>query len=357
MARIARIAALLLAPTLIGAAPASAAVVTCGQVITTSTTVENDLSCPELEPGEAALRIGAPGITLDLNGHRIFGSGRGIVNAGYNRVTIRNGTVVSNRLAMSVTGVKRNTITNLTFSGITDGLYLGNGDYNQVTSNVFQGVTAALGSSHTTVAGNEMQGTEGLLGVRGSHNQIVDNTSNTSGMGFSGGDNYIARNDIRVDVLTASVTDLDDSRLIDNVIVSTNISHTPALVVRNSSRNVFRGNALFRGTFHLGSGSDNLLRKNVVWGAGPTNSDGQALSGDGFLIEATMTGTTLVNNLAVANADDGIDVRAPGTVITRNRANDNGGLGIRAVSGVVDGGGNTATGNGNPFQCLNVVCR
>jgi hypothetical protein len=32
-------------------------------------------------------------------------------------------------------------------------------------------------------------------------------------------------------------------------------------------------------------------------------------------------------------------------------------LGIEAVAGVLDGGGNRALGNGNPLQCLKVVCR
>ena len=31
-------------------------------------------------------------------------------------------------------------------------------------------------------------------------------------------------------------------------------------------------------------------------------------------------------------------------------------FGIFAVAGNIDGGGNTATGNGQPAQCLGVVC-
>jgi hypothetical protein len=37
-------------------------------------------------------------------------------------------------------------------------------------------------------------------------------------------------------------------------------------------------------------------------------------------------------------------------------ANDNGDLGIEAVAGVNDGGGNRASGNGNPAQCTGVAC-
>ena len=45
------------------------------------------------------------------------------------------------------------------------------------------------------------------------------------------------------------------------------------------------------------------------------------------------------------------------TTITKNRAVRNGGLGIQAVEGVIDGGGNRASGNGDPRQCVNVACR
>jgi hypothetical protein len=33
-----------------------------------------------------------------------------------------------------------------------------------------------------------------------------------------------------------------------------------------------------------------------------------------------------------------------------------GDLGIEAVAGVTDGGGNKVSGNGNPLQCTNVFC-
>ncbi len=47
----------------------------------------------------------------------------------------------------------------------------------------------------------------------------------------------------------------------------------------------------------------------------------------------------------------------PGTTIARNKANNNADLGIEAVPGVTDGGGNKASGNGNPAQCVNVQCK
>ena len=43
--------------------------------------------------------------------------------------------------------------------------------------------------------------------------------------------------------------------------------------------------------------------------------------------------------------------------IARNKAIHNGDLGIEAVPGVTDGGGNKASANGNPAQCINVSCK
>ena len=65
--------------------------VKCGQLVTESTLVTNDLvNCP----GDG-LVIGADRIILDLNGHTIDGValGTGVRNAGFASVTIRNGTI------------------------------------------------------------------------------------------------------------------------------------------------------------------------------------------------------------------------------------------------------------------------
>ena len=78
---------------------------------------------------------------------------------------------------------------------------------------------------------------------------------------------------------------------------------------------------------------------------------------DGILVDNGATGTLLVRNRAIRNGDDGIDVDAPATTVTRNIANHNHDLGIEAVPGVIDGGGNHAAGNGNPAQCINIDCK
>ena len=69
-----------------------------------------------------------------------------------------------------------------------------------------------------------------------------------------------------------------------------------------------------------------------------------------------MRGNTANSNGQEFLSGDGIRVLSPSTVIGGNTTNSNYGHGINAVAGVRDHGGNTAIGNGNPVQCVNVFC-
>jgi parallel beta-helix repeat protein len=177
------------------------------------------------------------------------------------------------------------------------------------------------------------------MGVRGHYNEVVHNTL-VAARGTllhlgSGGDHLIA----------------------DNHLVQYESSYGDRGVrLAGSSHNLFRGNRIAGAPLGIWieSGTDNAFRRNVVDGdVDPTFTSAEP---DGFRVEAAATGTLLQNNEVFGFADDGIDVEAPGTVIRRNNAHDNGDLGIEAVAGVVDGGGNTASGNGNPLECANVFC-
>jgi hypothetical protein len=87
---------------------AQAVGVFCGQTLTASTTVANDLTnCP----GDG-LVIGAAGITLDLNGHTIDGqlAGFGIRSDRFVNVTIEHGTITaSSGASCSATRRRRTT--------------------------------------------------------------------------------------------------------------------------------------------------------------------------------------------------------------------------------------------------------
>ncbi len=91
--------------------------------------------------------------------------------------------------------------------------------------------------------------------------------------------------------------------------------------------------------------------RNVVRAA---RLDGIAINPDNV---GPVTNTRLDRNVVLRAGDDGVDVDSTSTTLTRNVAVHNGDLGIEAVSGVTDGGGNRASGHGNPLQCTNISCQ
>jgi len=141
-----------------------------------------------------------------------------------------------------------------------------------------------------------------------------------------------------------------------NVIAGNRVSHPGAsgIQVDGGDRNV-----IVRNSVHDTEGPGinvnfveepvvgNVVRRNHVRGAGA----------DGVHVNHKAKDTLLDGNHALRSEDDGIDVESPATTLTRNHAVQNGDFGIEAVPGVTDGGGNKASGNGNPAQCLNVVCK
>jgi parallel beta-helix repeat protein len=97
-----------------------------------------------------------------------------------------------------------------------------------------------------------------------------------------------------------------------------------------------------------------VVRDNLVRHAGV---DGISVATDVNGDPALVSDTLILRNTAIGAGDDGIDVDSAATTLTRNGAFRNHHLGIEAVHGVTDGGGNRAAGNGNPLQCTNVLCR
>jgi hypothetical protein len=94
-------------------------------------------------------------------------------------------------------------------------------------------------------------------------------------------------------------------------------------------------------------GRDNLIRRNFVRASGE----------DAFLVRSEDRHSRLKRNVAIGAGDDGFHIQSRSTKLTRNEARRNGDLGIEAVRGVIDGGGNRASGNGDPRQCTNVICK
>jgi nitrous oxidase accessory protein NosD len=167
--RLLTVPGLALAATLAVQLPSAAAepsALTCGVVISTDVQLHADLlDCPG--PG---LVIGAPGVTIDLAGHTIdgTGSGAGIDNsAGHDNVTVANGTVQQFLFGVELFEARGARIDRLTALANADGIKIARSErltLSRVTAsaNRVNGVEITFGEQvtvrHSTAAGNGLYG-------------------------------------------------------------------------------------------------------------------------------------------------------------------------------------------------------
>jgi parallel beta-helix repeat protein len=355
----------LLAGLALGAAPA-AAQPACGDVLTQDTTLTADLYCGAAE-NDAPLTIGADGITLDLGGHTLSGvENYRIVNEGHDNVTIRNGTILSDGGTIHLSGVSGNVVRDVYNGGLILGIQVDDSHNNRFVHNRIHSVYFTMDrSDHNVIAHNLVtQFESGVFLDDSDYNRIVDNIvwggREGTSLGLSGDHNEVRRNTfLNQGLAVVSLYGANDTDFVDNTIgPSGSFIKTIGAQIENSSRNRFVGNTVFGivDGFDLRSGAGNVFRTNDVSGVPVDRPPYIPYVRDGFAIAAGVTGTILRDNDVHGFDDDGIDVDAPGTRLRDNSATDNGDLGIEAVPGVIDQGGNTASGNANPLQCTNVFC-
>lgn len=238
---------------------AGAVQLSCGATITQSTTLTGDvLNCP----GPAVV-IGAPGITLDMNGRTASGArgnrAHGILNVGHADVTIRNGTVRGFGLyGVRLAGADRNLVEdmrldrNLTGIGLVDST---DGTFRDslVTRSGFVGVNLT-GGDRNTVTRNR---------IRASRGQAVFVQHSVS---ETGGAHVVSSNAIRGNGIWVSLGPIG-SRIAGNTI-------------RGSQRD---GISVFDRSTVL---SGNVARKNRAFGIyapnGAVNGGGNRASGNGL---------------------------------------------------------------------------
>jgi parallel beta-helix repeat protein len=367
----------------LGGGQAQASHVGCGDTITTDTTLDSDLvNCPN-----NGIVIGADGITLDLNGHTIDGDGTeaggcdpnaetcdvGVVNDGHNGVIVRQGRmrefaigvlfgtstagrVRDNRVlgvssarnqfvGLAIFSSARSLIRNSTGRGSTApgdgvGLFLGDSHHVRVRDSSFRnnadsGIIVG-GSTHNLIKGNVVKRNKlGIVLEESDRNQVRRNRSVHDGaIGI-----YIAPGNRNV-VAHNRVSRTVGGRREGSGIEVDGGDHN--VFARNSIR-ATKGDAIRVG---FGAAVGTVVRRNHIRGAGR----------DGVRVVAKGRHTLLRRNRVRGSSDDGFDVVGRRSKLTRNRAIRNVDLGIEAVPGVIDGGGNIARNNGDPRQCTNIVC-
>jgi parallel beta-helix repeat protein len=340
-----------------GADATTAPAVTCGTTLTESTTLSTDLvRCPG-----TALVIGADGITVDFGGHTISGTnadgGEGIASDGHSRVRILGGRITDFRInAIGIRGGSGNLVRGVTVRRIGDGgvegqpvsagiaisrsprsRVIGNDVSNDVKAFQADGVDV-LDSPGSVVTGNRLvrNSWNGLALInsansRIAHNALDDNGNNGTEVNGTSNSVTVAANRARRNAHTGIVVG----------------SAHRVRVVRNRATKNETGFLFF--DLH-----DSLISANRA-GA---NHDGMVLSGGQFGSD----GNRLVGNVANKNRGVGIALvednkgHATGNSLKRNTANRNGDHGMDVVAATIDKGGNRASGNARPPQCVNVVC-
>jgi large repetitive protein len=388
--------------------PPAPASVSCGEVITRSTLVTNDLAeCPG-----NGLVVGAPRIVLDLGGHTIDGTGlgSGVLNDGFAEVTVRNGIVQDFDHGVELLSeTERNVVEGLTLreNELTAIELFDARAGNVILENTVEdnggGIALVSGTTGVLVEDNLLSRNSGAallvrdatanhlednevvgggdLGVgleRASGNTLLDNeVEGTSDGGIEIRDashaNRIEGNDVSAAGDTGIMVDLSDrNELIENTthfmsdsgiaLVSANGGvvrgndlrfSTGGLQLDGSSRNRVEGNNASDSTgigIELGGDSyENLVAENVALDNGATG----IYLGDEALIDP---GNVVERNIAGRNGGDGIVLAKGGHVVRLNVARGNRGWGVHAAPGTVDGGGNLASANGHPGQCFGIVC-
>jgi parallel beta-helix repeat protein len=404
----------------------------CGRVITSDTKLRADIvNC--VGP---AIVIGADHITLDLNGHKLDGTGlgAGVDNYdGHEGVVIRRGTIQQFDAGVGVAGGRNNHLHNLTLSDNDEGIVVlessGNRiERNTASGNKFTGVIVDASNNQVernTAKANGPPFGEGIV-LGGSNNLVEKNAVSANGTGIwlggflvgSATNNLVQRNTLSGDRILVDGADSNDvvrntvsgagihlessneNRIANNVVFDS--ANDGIGVSGVSQQNHIEGNSTFRNAgagiligFSGFSDGNNLVEHNSTYQNGKgiaiveananqvlgnrtfSNGVGIDVGGgfderdnriednlalanteDGIRISDRSFGTLLARNRTIGNRGDGIDVDNPDplTTLTQNTAIGNSELGIEAEPGVTDGGGNRAVGNGDPAQCVGVVC-
>jgi|GEM_PF-3162244 len=390
-----------------------AAVVGCGEIIVQSTRLLNDL----IDCGGFGLIIGASSITIDLDGHVIDGVGldAGILNNGYDSVTIINGTITQFDHGILLNpGTSQNVIASMRLEANQEaGLLLSDADQagqgNTIRDNVFAangyGIWLASNTSQAVIRNNALGGNasggiylefasnnriefnevtrssgHGIAIVGGGNNTVTDNSlSGNSGYGIAAGEALLPSNNNRIERNTISegqggilVVESTGSQVLFNIVSG---STGPGVSLELANNVLVRGNDVRSNAsgISLDSSSNNRIEANNASGTLGAGIEIGALSYNNVVIQnsanqnggegITVTdfalagqGNVIENNIANGNGGDGVGIHGGGHTVTSNSAQMNGGWGIYVAVSATDGGGNFAAGNAEPAQCLNILC-
>ncbi|MCA1692962.1 MAG: right-handed parallel beta-helix repeat-containing protein [Actinobacteria bacterium] len=288
---------------------ASAAILSCGDIVTRNTVLDQDVG-----PCGVGLTIGADNITLDLNGYEVFGTpaigdGAGITFLGRTGATVKNGTVREFDVGVVIEGGSANTVqginavNNISFQTIQarggDGIAILSSQNNRILRNntVNNGPFSGIGiysdidSAHPRTTGGASTGNvvDGNIVANNIQGRQPNNVVNNDNIGIrlepGNARNFILNNDVYGNGLDGITL---FTRSVFNVIRGNNVTRNGFYRVaarRGNGIGLQIGNA-------AGGANDNIIENN--------NSTNNA--DNGISIRAGSLRNTVRNNTAVHNA-------------------------------------------------------
>lgn len=284
--RVAVMTTAFLAAGMVSLPVAEAATVSCGQVITQSTTLDADLGpCTNF-----GIIIAADNITLDLNGHQVFGTpergdGAGILLRQVRGVTVKDGTVARFDGGVAIEGGGGNTVTGI-----------------RAQNNIGRSGTPSRGGADTRYG-------EGIAVEASVNNRILNNTTVENGP-FAGIGLYEVPDSDHPFPPGPTSGNLVQGNLVENNVAcrlgpfcdNDGIRIEPQAGPDNVvTGNTVRGNGL-DGISVFGFASRNRVTNNVV----EANGFNGAVPGDGIRVFGFEN--LIRENRSFANANDGVSV-------------------------------------------------
>ena len=288
----------------------------CGSTITESITLTSDLSC-----SGTALILAGTNVTLDLAGHTVSSEFLGncptipcaTIEIPQGGATVRSGRIVRTGTGTTAGAIFcncRGTFQDLAVEGGALGVY----DPSSITNSTFTGgayvrcLDTGLGIENSAFVGpGAVAISARICALRVAHNT------------FSG--------------VAAAISSTD--------------AYYPQVVTDNS---IEGGGISIEGTTYYQTGSGEVSR-NLVRSA---PSDGISI----FDTNGASVRAVVSDNIVIGSGADGIhidDNNSGGVTVTGNLALGNLTLGINAPN-AIDSGGNRGGGNGDPLECVGVVC-
>lgn len=313
--------------------------VKCGDVVTKSIKVANDLSGCDM-----GLVVGAAGITIDMDGHTFEGTGDkneyGIGFGKFDDVTLRNGALAGFYNGVDLHATIGSTVKNVVANSNTGfGFRLFGTEKSRLEK-----VTASYNEYANVLVEGSTKNTITKSLFVGSMDGVWLNNFST--------ENTVSKNKI----FNASIAGIDSIKSFANTMSKNYVA---------SNDNGVRLSGQYTNTV-----KNNHIHKNViginVFGASNLKVKGNKLTENtayGMFVGDGSNYVTVVKNTVTGNGDHGIYAGGEGSVtFTENKANDNGfklingwGHGIHSEMTNTSGSKNVAHGNDGPDQCKPVV--